>query len=69
MSKNVLYKQCRLVKRTDESVTELVSWIPEKFAVKGKYIKLKGADDAWEDGWLVRSVGKMEINGTVNHVA
>jgi len=61
MSKEVFYKQCRLVKRLEASIKETVTWIPEKFAVKGKYIKLKANDDEWEDGWLVRSVGDMKI--------
>jgi hypothetical protein len=29
-----------------------VSWLPEKFAKSGKYVKLKGVD-----GWLVETVG------------
>ncbi|MBD3405053.1 MAG: hypothetical protein GF411_02820 [Candidatus Lokiarchaeota archaeon] len=35
-------------------------WIPEKFAVKGKYLKIKNCEDAWIDGWLVESVGAVE---------
>lgn len=30
-----------------------VSWIPTKFANKGKTIKLKQNGDIWDDGWLV----------------
>jgi hypothetical protein len=33
------------------------SFIPERFARKGKYLKLKGIDGRWVDGWRVESVG------------
>jgi len=32
------------------------SWIPEKYAKKGKILKLKD-DDEWTDGWEVINVG------------
>ena len=44
------YRQCKLKKGN----TETTSWIPEKFAKKGKFLKLK--DD---NGWEVISVGGM----------
>lgn len=31
------------------------SWIPKKFAVKGKYLKLK-ENGEWSDGWQVIEV-------------
>jgi hypothetical protein len=37
------YRQCVLVKRA----TQQVAWIPEEFAVVGKYVKLK-EDDGWK---------------------
>jgi len=42
------YCQCKMRKGS----TEATSWIPEKFAKKGKYLKLKG-----DNGWQVISVG------------
>lgn len=50
--KNVNYKQCAL-KRDNSHHT---AWIPENFATKGKFIKIKKSDDLWEDGWEVMSV-------------
>ena len=35
-----------------------MAWIPDKFAVVGKILKLKNDDKEWEDGWVVMSVGK-----------
>jgi hypothetical protein len=32
------------------------SFIPAKFAHKGRVVKLKALDE-WEDGWVVASVG------------
>jgi hypothetical protein len=33
-----------------------ISWIPERYAKKGKYLKLKG-----EDGWKVVSVSNLRM--------
>jgi hypothetical protein len=41
--------QCQL--RRGDTITH--SWIPQKYAKKGKYLKLKGEDGVWVDGWLV----------------
>jgi hypothetical protein len=32
------------------------SWIPTKFAVQGRYVKLKDDDGEWTDGWRVERV-------------
>jgi len=43
------YRQCILIKdRTTQT-----AWIPEKYAKRGKYIKIKE-----DDGWLVVTVGE-----------
>ena len=47
------YKQCRLEKKTDKGVLVETAWIPEKFAIKHKYLKIKQ-----DDGWKVCSVGE-----------
>jgi hypothetical protein len=53
VAKKVFYKQCTLC-RGSKSTT---SWLPEKFAVHHKYLKLKNADGTWENGWRVMSIG------------
>ncbi len=55
------YVQCSLIKNN----THQKAWIPKKFAVKDKYIKLKQEDDTWEDGWCVLSVGDVVLDGAV----
>lgn len=47
------YKQTTL--RRDSCVE--VSWIPETLAHVGKRVRLKTQGGAWEDGWVVDSVG------------
>lgn len=47
--KSETYTQCSLAKGGSVDVV----WIPTKFANKGKFIKLKQADNTWDDGWLV----------------
>lgn len=34
----------------------MVSWLPEKYAVKDKVLKIKNEKDEWEDGWRVDTV-------------
>ena len=43
-----LYQQCLLHKGT----SVLTSWIPSKFAKKGKFIKLK-VNSKWSYNWIV----------------
>lgn len=47
------YKQCALQRKN----THHMAWIPESFAVEGKFIKIKKDDGTWEDGWEVMSDG------------
>jgi len=51
--KNIFYRQCILHKELSSGGRRVqTSWIPEKYATVGKYLKLKD-----EDGWQVKSVG------------
>lgn len=51
-------RQCVLSKKTAAGMSETVTWLPEKFAIKGKVVKLReDADSVWDDGWVVKSVG------------
>lgn len=58
-------RQCVLVNAQDKTKRVKTSWIPEKFAVVGKVLKLK-EDDVWEDGWEVVHVGSRLDSKTVN---
>lgn len=40
-----------------QAYEKMVSWIPEKHAVVGKYLKLKSRKDTWSDGWEVIYAG------------
>ena len=56
MSKYKAY-QCKLQKLVGKTTSEVVSWIPEKFAVVGKVVKIRDdKTDEWSDGWVVASV-------------
>lgn len=52
MAKQTQYVQCILKKNTKLQT----SWIPERYAIVGKYLKLL-ENDAWENGWQVISRG------------
>ena len=45
------FKQCEL----QNGVTKEISWIPEKFAIKNKALKIK-INGIFEDGWQVNEV-------------
>lgn len=47
------YTQCKLKNSATNVIT--VSWIPKKFAVKGRFLRLKD-NGTWTDGWEVIEV-------------
>ena len=56
MAKKTKYCQCILRKDDEIGYSQMVSWIPQQFAVDGKVIKLKNeCDNKWVDGWVVVS--------------
>jgi hypothetical protein len=57
MSKAVYFRQCRL-RKGDAHMT---SWIPEKFAVVGKVVRL-WENGAWDNGWVVDSAGEHRLD-------
>jgi len=44
--------QCTLERGT----TRTTSWIPTKYAIKGKFLEMKNDQGKWIDGWRVVSV-------------
>lgn len=46
-----MYTQCLLKKNN----TTQVSWVPKKFALKNKIVKLK-IEDRWDEGWQIIEV-------------
>ncbi len=55
----IFYIQCMLQRRTrkDETLI-LLTWLPERYAVPHKILKLKNDKDQWEDSWHVLEVYK-----------
>jgi hypothetical protein len=51
------FTQCTLVKETKDSSFHQISFIPEEFAVRDNYVKIKGLDGNWSDGWRVMGCG------------
>lgn len=48
----MIYRQC-VLKKDNENYT--VSWIPDKYAKRGKYLKLL-ENGKWDNGWKVMAV-------------
>jgi len=44
-------RQCMFRK----GLTRHTAWIPDKFAVLGKFVKIK-KDNVWEDGWEIIAI-------------
>ena len=52
--KNEYYIQCVMRREVKKGCVMTTSWIPEKYAVEGKYLQLKNkVTGEWEDGWRV----------------
>ena len=58
MKKRMIYRQCGLRQDlgNDRSYFQR-SYIPEKFARLNQVVRLRNADDQWDDGWQVVSIG------------
>lgn len=51
------YRQCRMTRKHSTGKTVVVSWIPEKYAVLGKFLQLKDNDE-WVNGYEVELVSE-----------
>lgn len=52
----MFYRQCKIEQQKGNITKTIVSYIPEKYAIVGKMIKLKN-DNAWTNDWVVKTVG------------
>ena len=53
------FMQCTMERKEGETREVLTSWLPQKFAKKGKVLKLQCRETGvWKDGWLVKRVDK-----------
>lgn len=48
----IYYRQCKVQYQLKHSSILMTTWLPEEFAKRGKFLKLKG-----KDGWMVTEVG------------
>jgi hypothetical protein len=64
MSKNTYYmRQCKLEKQIEGGTKQTVTWMHEKFAIMGAFIKLKDRDTGvWTDGWKVTEVSSNHLS-------
>lgn len=64
-----MFRQCRLrrdVKSNGQKVTWFqVSFLPVKYAMKGKRLRLRNDNDVWEDGWVVDQVFSATVDKPV----
>jgi hypothetical protein len=49
-------RQCLLERDTTDGRESIVSFIPERYAQKGRVLRLRGDDGTWTDGWQVVAV-------------
>ena len=55
------YTQCILEKHENESRHTKTCWLPEKYAILNKIVKIKEGKNKWEDGWKI-----VEAYGSTN---
>ena len=61
-----LFKQCELSRPSDGGTAVTVGWIPAKFAVVGRIVRLKDPEfGTWSEGWRVTSAGSATLAGQV----
>lgn len=62
--KEKTFVQCCLEKHDESGKVVLISWIPERFAKKGKILALKPkVNEVFENGWVVSKIfGKKQLN-------
>jgi len=53
VSKPTFHVQCQLARGTTDTTT----WLPQKYAVVGDFVKLRDDDGVWQDGWEVMVTG------------
>ena len=62
-SNEVMYRQCNLSRRTSDTLSVTTTWLPEKFAIMGKYLKLMNGEGEFVNGWQVDSVSDVARDG------
>ena len=55
------YRQCEIHRKTETGHLIDVAWLPEKFSVVGKVLKIKDKEE-WSDGWIVVSVRSFALD-------
>lgn len=60
MSRTIYFRPCHLVRLVQRTQFRQRSWIPEKYAVVGKVLRLRD-EEGWQDGWVVESVGAFRV--------
>ena len=58
----MFFRQCVMEKKP----AFRIGWVPEKFAVIGKVLELKGDDGAWDNGWQVIQIGSRKSDKEAN---
>ena len=59
--KKYKFRQCKVKRKVPNGIVQMVSFLPENFAVIGKVLKLKDENTGkWTDGWVVEFVGDLE---------
>jgi hypothetical protein len=48
------YIQCLLTKFINGDCLKIITWIPEKYAIRNKVLKLKNETGIWTNGWVVQ---------------
>jgi len=62
MNNIIYFKHCVLELIQKDGKTTTTSWLPEKYAIKDKYVELKNRKTGkWINGWKVTIVGTKRL--------
>lgn len=58
---NIMFRQAKMERKIENGTMIMVSWIPEKYAVLKKALKLKNSNGEWENDWIVKEVSQSRV--------
>lgn len=62
MSKETMYRQCKLHKQVGQTHLTRTTWAEEKYAVQGREVKIEEHDGTWTQDWTVIEVYKQLLD-------
>jgi hypothetical protein len=56
------YRQCHMTRPEGAATEHYTAWLPDRFAVLGEVLKLRGENGNWSDHWRVTFVSREALS-------